>query len=167
MQTSSMDPIINFTWDPSLAEFNGVCWAPYYSSIRDANTVLENIDNASDISALLKKQYIAEAKLLRAFSYTQLYNYFGPVPLRTSTEQEAELARATDSEIRTFIETELNAAVSDLPAPGQEEAFGRATKGAALAVLTKFTLNTKQWQKAADCSQPANGSGLLSTLPSV
>lgn len=143
---------INFTWDPSVAEFNGVCWAPFYRAIRDANFVLENVESAADLSATLKQQFIAEAKFLRAYSYTQLYNYFGAVPLRTSNDQEGTLARASDDEIKTFIETELKACVADLPAPGAEEGFGRGTKGTALATLTKFLLNTKQWQKAADAS---------------
>ncbi len=147
------NPILNFTWDASLGQFNGVCWAPYYQSIRDANLVLENINNISDLSDQLKKQNQAEARFLRAYAYTQLYNYFGPVPLRTSTGQEPNLPRAADAEIKNFIETELNASVADLPAPGREEAFGRATKGSALAVLAKFTLNTKQWQKAADAAK--------------
>ena len=140
---------INFTWDPSVSQFADICWTPFYSSIRDANFVLENINNVADATDALKKQYIAEARFLRAYSYTQLYNYFGAVPLRTGNTQEVALPRATDSELKTFIETELNACVTDLPDPGKEEAFGRATKGTALAALSKFGLNTKQWDKAA------------------
>lgn len=144
---------INFTWDPSVGEFNGICWSPFFRAIRDANFVLENIENVSDVSDQIKKQYIAEARFLRAYAYTQLYNYFGPVPLRISNDQEAALPRASDDEIKNFIETELNASVADLPSPSSEEAFGRATKGSALAALSKFLLNTKQWQKAADASK--------------
>jgi hypothetical protein len=55
--------------------------------------------------------------------------------------------------MKTFIETELTAAIADLPEPGKEEAFSRANKGMAWSVLAKFYLNTKQWQKAADASQ--------------
>jgi hypothetical protein len=144
---------INFSWDPSVGEFAGVCWNPFYRAIRDADLVLENIDNASDASEQLKKQYIAEARFLRAYAYTQLYNYFGPVPLRTSSEEEVALPRATDAEIRTFIEAELRASLTDLPEPGKEEVFGRATKGTALAVLCKFLLNTREWQKTADIAK--------------
>ncbi len=140
---------INFTWDPSVAQFSDVCWAPYYRSIRDANFVLENISNVADAGDQLKKQYIAESRFLRAYAYTQLYFYFGPVPLRTSNSQDVTLARATDTEIRNFIETEITACLADLPDPGKEEAFGRANKGVALAALSKFQLNTKQWDKAA------------------
>lgn len=159
------NPIINFTWDPSLAEFNSVCWAPYYQSIRDVNLVLENINNVSDVSDPLRRQYVAEAKFVRAFAYTQLYNYFGPVPLRTSTEQEPNLPRCSEEEIKAFIETELNASVPDLPAPGKEEGFGRATKGAAQGVLAKFLLNTKQWQKAADVTKQLMGLNYYQLYP--
>ena len=144
---------INFTWDPSVAQFSDICWAPYYRAIRDANFVLENISNVADASDQLKKQYVAESRFLRAYAYTQLYNYFGAVPLRTSNNQEVTLARATDADLKSFVETELTACLADLPDPGKEEAFGRATKGIALATLSKFLLNTKQWDKAAATSK--------------
>jgi hypothetical protein len=100
-----------------------------------------------------RKMYSAEARFLRAYAYEMLYKWFGPVPLRTSSDTPTELARATEEEMKTFIENELLAAIPDLPAPGAEEAFGRVNKGAALGILAKFYLNTKQWQKAADASQ--------------
>jgi len=141
--------IINFTWDPSLGTFQGDVWAPNYRCIRDANRVIENIDGvvASDG---IKKLFLAEAKVLRAQAYAILYNFFGPVPLRTSSDQSIELARATNEEMKSFIESELLTAVPDLPDPGQEEDFGRFNKGNATGILAKFYLNTKQWQKAAD-----------------
>ena len=144
---------INFTWDPSVSQFADICWNPFYRSIRDANFVLENINSVADATDAVKKGYIAEARFLRAYSYTQLYNYFGAVPLRTSNAQDVALPRATDGELKTFIETELTACTTDLPDPGKEEAFGRATKGTALAALSKFLLNTKQWDKAAATSK--------------
>ncbi|WP_229738630.1 RagB/SusD family nutrient uptake outer membrane protein [Parapedobacter pyrenivorans] len=139
---------INFTWDPSVTQLQGIIWGPYYRVIRDANSVLENMDQvqASDAS---KRLFIAEARFLRAYCYAFLHNWYGPVPLRTSGAQEKDLARASEDELKAFIESELEACVSDLPDPGAEELWGRANKGAALAVLSKFLLNTKQWDKAA------------------
>lgn len=148
----TLTQMINFTWDASLGTFQADVWAPNYRCIRDANVVLDNIDNSTMTDAK-RKMYIAEARFLRAYAYDMLYKWFGPVPLRTSSDSPAELARATDEEVKTFIETELLAAIPDLPAPGAEEAFGRANKGAALGILAKFYLNTKQWQKAAETSQ--------------
>jgi starch-binding outer membrane protein, SusD/RagB family len=147
-----LQQLINFTWDASLGTFQADVWAPTYRAIRDANIVLENIESVNTSEAN-KKLYAAEARFLRAYAYELLYKWFGPVPLRISSTSEPILAKATDAEIRTFIETDLMAAIIDLPNPGQEEAFARANKGAALGVLSKHYLNTKQWQKAADACQ--------------
>jgi hypothetical protein len=144
--------MINFTWDANMGTFQGDIWAPEYRSIRDANGVIENIDNVNTTEAN-KKMFKAEARALRAQSYMNLYNYFGPVPLRTSTSQVGDMARATEEEMKTFIETEFKAAIPDLPDPGTEEAFGRFNKAVASGLLAKFMLNTKQWQKAADAAK--------------
>lgn len=152
----TLSQLINFTWDASLGTLQADVWAPTYRTIRDANIVLENIAgvNATDAN---KKLYAAEARFLRAYGYDLLYKWFGPVPLRTSINSEATLARATDEHMKAFIEAELTAAIADLPDPGKEEAFARANKGMAASVLAKFYLNTKQWQKAADaCRQVMN-----------
>ncbi|GAA4781005.1 hypothetical protein GCM10023231_05370 [Olivibacter ginsenosidimutans] len=138
---------INFTWDPSI-DFLTTNWDPPYQAIRDANLLLENMENA-ELSDGEKKVYIAECKFLRAINYYKLYFMFGTVPLRTTTTQTLQLARASEEEIQHFIESELLAAIADLPAPGEEAAYGRAHKAAAMGYLCKFYLNTKQWQKSA------------------
>lgn len=144
--------IINFTWDPSVATFAGDMWNPNYASIRDANGVIENIDKVATTEAN-KKLFRAEARALRGQAYAALYNFFGPVPLRTPATQTGGLARATDEEIKTFIEADLTQALPDLPDPGKEEAYGRMNKGIASGLLSKYYLNTKQWQKAADAAK--------------
>ncbi len=144
--------LINFTWDASLGTFRDDVWSPNYRTIRDANIVIDNIDKVNMPDAK-KKLYAAEAKFLRAYAYSLLYNWFGPVPLRTSSDTPAQLARATDDEMKSSIEKDLVAAIPDLPTPGTEAAFARATKGSATGILAKFYLNTKQWQKAADACQ--------------
>ena len=148
----TLSQLINFTWDASLGTFQADVWAPCYRAIRDANIVLENIDGVITSDAN-KKIYAAEARFLRAYAYEVLYKWFGPVPLRTTTSSEPALARATEEEMKSFIESELIAAITDLPNPGAEEAFARANKGAAWSMLAKHYLNTRQWQKAADACQ--------------
>ncbi|WP_324672768.1 RagB/SusD family nutrient uptake outer membrane protein [Hymenobacter sp. GOD-10R] len=160
-----LSQFINFTWDPSVANFLGDVWAPYYYCIRDANIVLDNVANVTASDAI-KRQFTAEARFLRAYSYSILYSWYGPVPLRTSSTTVKDQARATDDEMKAFIEKELTECVADLPDPGKEQAFGRATKGAAYAALAKFLLNTKQWQKAADVSQSVIGLNYYSLYPS-
>lgn len=142
-------PIINFTWSTSAYSRS---YTGNYDAIRNANIVLENAGRP-DISSEQEAMLRAEARFVRAFSYVNQYLLFGPVPLRTSTEQEQELPRATDEEMRSFIEQELLEVIPNLPAPGEQPAYGRATNGAARGRLAKFYLHTKQWQKAADMAQ--------------
>jgi hypothetical protein len=156
---------INFTWDPSIGTLNADVWAPHYRCIRDANIVLENIDNVATTDAN-KKLYKAEARVLRAFSYDILFSWFGPVPLRTSSAQEGNTARATAEEMNAFIEKELTEAVPDLPLPGKEEAYGRLNQGNGYSILAKHYLNTKQWQKTVDACQKVIGFNYYQLYPS-
>jgi len=143
---------LNFTWDANLDWLFSMLWSPSYLAIRDANSVLDNIDKAN-ISDAGKAQYRAEGRFVRAISYYSLYGYFGPVPIRTTTVNGAsEVPRPTVTEMTSFIENELLAVITDLPEPGAEE-YGRANKGAARAYLCKLYLNTKQWQKCADMAK--------------
>jgi hypothetical protein len=157
-----LQEFVNFTWSPSTGNFRDDVWAPHYRAVRDANLVLENVNNVQGLSDASKKLYIAEAKTLRAFSYDVLRLWFGGVPLRKSSADEAQKARATDDEMKQFIESEYLASIADLPAPGKEEAYSRINKGVVYAMLTKFYLNTKQWQKAADAAKSVMDLGYYS-----
>lgn len=138
----------DFNWDPTM-DFLIQNWDSPYQCIRNANIVLESLEG-SDLSAEDKVLYEAEAKFLRAISYYKLYFFFGPVPLRTSTTQELSLAKASEDEIKEFMERELLSAIESLPDPGNEPERYRAHKAAAMGFLIKFYLNTKQWQKTDD-----------------
>lgn len=160
----TLTQLINFTWDASLGTFQADVWAPTYRAIRDANIVLENIDGVN-VNEQKRRMYAAEARYLRAYAYELLYKWFGPVPLRTTSTSEPALARATDAEMRAFISSELQAAIPDLPNPGSEEAFARANKGAAWAMLAKHYLNTKQWDKAAEAAKAVMDFGYYELFP--
>ncbi|WP_225444224.1 RagB/SusD family nutrient uptake outer membrane protein [Echinicola arenosa] len=156
--------MIDFTWDASVGWMYGDMWLKPYRAIRNANVVLENVD-AADISEDLKRTYASEARFIRALSYYYLHSWFGPVPIRQSSEDELYLARPSEEEIRQFVESELLAVIPNLPDPGEEQAYGRVTNGGARALLTKFYLNTKQWQKAADMAQEVMDMGNYSLYP--
>ena len=141
--------LIDFTWDSNHSQIQSQ-WVVYFNSIRDANIVLDNLDNEF-FSDEFKQLTEAEVHFLRGWDYSELYNLFGPVPLYTSSSDDPLLTRASDSEVRTFIEQELNLAIQTLPVTAP--AYGRASKGAAMGVLCKYYLNTKQWQNAADVAQ--------------
>ncbi|GAB3431525.1 RagB/SusD family nutrient uptake outer membrane protein [Niabella aquatica] len=142
---SFFTPLVNYTWNSNLAYF-GIIWNQLYAVIRDANIVISKAAGNSG-----KAQLVAEAKFLRGQSYYLLHDWFGPVPLHKTPSDDVYLARATESETINFIEQDLKEAAAVLPE--KQAQYGKATKGAALAFLTKLYLNAKQWQKCADAAQ--------------
>lgn len=139
----------NFTWDSNHGQIISV-WNVYFSSILNANIVMDNIDRDA-FSDEFKQLTVAEVNFLRGYAYSELYNLYGPLPIYTSAADDPLQPRASEAETMSFIEQELNAAIAGLP--GDPSAFGRASKGAAMGVLCKYYMNTKQWQEAADMAE--------------
>lgn len=156
---------INFTWDATNG-FLYSSWSKAYGGIRDANIILDNKDKASGVQANTLKQFVAEARFIRAAEYSYLYNFFGPVPLITSGNNvNPNQAKASDDSISNFIINELTAAAVDLP-PTQAMR-GRATQGTALAVLCKFYLHKHMWQQSADVAKQIMDLNGYSLYPDV
>lgn len=141
--------MMEWTWDASQGHFNGT-YNRMYNVVRDANLILDNVQEVEGIPEEDLNTLVAEARFLRAWAYYRLYIYFGPTPLRTSTDDPQEMTRASEDEMEQFIETEILEVIPDLPTPGEEANYGRATNGGAMGLLTKFYLNSKQWEKAAE-----------------
>ncbi|MEH0152866.1 RagB/SusD family nutrient uptake outer membrane protein [Limibacter armeniacum] len=163
-ENRTLSLFINFTWDPSVAWLEVDMWNQAYFAIRDANLLIDNVDN-SDADEAMKAQLKAEARYIRATEYAFLYGWFGSVPLVVSSTDAEPKGRASEEEIKDFIAMELSEIVADLPAPGQEAQYGRASKGHALGILTKFYLNTKQWQKVVEVSQQLMDLGYYELYP--
>jgi hypothetical protein len=144
-------PLEDFTWNAS-HEFFDVGWTRYYNGIYRANVVIDNVSSIA-FDEERKKQIIAEAKFLRASGYIYLYDLFGPTPIITSSISNSadRPSRATKEEFIQFVTDELTAVSEILPVAAKQ--YGRATKGAALAFLTKFYLNNKDWAKANETAQ--------------
>lgn len=124
-------------------------WRKFYSTNLRANTVIERVPDI-DMDVDRRAQIVAEARFLRAFCYYSLHDLFGAVPLVLTSETSAldRPSRATEEEFDAFIATEFSEVAAILPAT--QEQYSRATKGAALGLLSKYYLNNKEWQLAAD-----------------
>ena len=79
--------------------------------------------------------------------YSIIQSFFGPVPLHTSSSDEALKPRATDAEMRAQIESDLTDAMNALPV--STDKFGKATKGAART----FDKVLSQYGRAADMAK--------------
>jgi starch-binding outer membrane protein, SusD/RagB family len=131
-------------------------WASLYRMILRANVVIDRTTVWTAITTLEqqhKKQYIAEAKFLRAYANFLLVNCYGAVPLRkdyVSTVADKYPSRNTVAEVWKAVEDDLKDAQVDLPISYDAQNLGRATKGAATALLGKSYLYQKKWQAAQD-----------------
>src|SRR5689334_11464087 len=118
----------NMTWTPTSAAtlnfFNGV-WNNPYQGVARANLFLSALETSSNPN---KATLVAEVKTIRAYFYYVLMDFFGGVPIVTTTEP-GQFARNTRREVFDFIETELLAARPDLPASRPQADNGRVTQG--------------------------------------
>jgi hypothetical protein len=162
---STASLLLNFTWDASSNVGSAFMWGAYWDGIRNTNIVLDNVDRVDEYSEAEKERIKAEARFVRVQCYYILWNQFGTVPLRTSTEDALELPRASEEEFFSFMESELQAVIPVLPEPGNEPNYGRAHSGAARALLTKWYLNTRQWQKSANMAQEIISNGHFELYP--
>ena len=158
-------PFEEYTVDAGNADLTDT-WREIYQAIRNCNSLLDYIDGVSSLPAAKVAAFKAEATFLRAWNYSELYDLFGPVPLVTSTlDLSFEYPKATDAEMKAFIEAEYRSAIANLPV--NQSAKGKATKGAAQAMLGRFLMNTRQWQKAADVLQDVISLGKYGLLDDI
>src|SRR5207248_10798372 len=105
---------------------------------------------AIHMDATLRPRIIGEAKFIRALLYFNLVNLYGNVPLILVPPAPTDRPpNATPAAIYAQIETDLTDAAAVLPTSYASTDVGRATKGAALAMLGKAQLQQRKWQQAA------------------
>jgi hypothetical protein len=143
-------------------------WRRYYDGIFKCNVVLDGLpaDNAS-VSAAVRQQATGQAQFLRAYYYFQLAAIYGNVPLRLKVETPAELQSPAVAQAQIYAQVELDcqAAMAALPATWTGADVGRATKGAAMALLAKTYLYEQKWTLAAQTAQAVEALGTYSLLP--
>lgn len=159
-------------------------WSTPYSNVRKINILLSKLPSVP-LSQPLRTRMAAEARFLRAWYYHLLLINFGGVPIIGDTiyglNDNINLPRASFKETVDYIVDELDAVAAILPAPTEysEQDFGRATRGACLALKSRVllyaasplfngnsvatgalagtvsypTFDVSLWQKAADAAE--------------
>ena len=130
-------------------EVNYDTWWHHWRGIYRANQVLDKVPGIT-MSNNLKRQYLGEARFLRALYYYNLVTIWGNIPLVLAPSQPADKpAQVPQEQVWAQIEKDLNDAIADLPEAYTGEEVGRATKGAAYALLGRAHLQQKEWAQAA------------------
>lgn len=125
----------------------GDYWSANYNVIFRANRVLENLDVVADQSA--SNKFEGEAKYARALSHFNMVRAFGGVPIvdRVIIPSDTDyFSRDDANEVLNAIEADLVDASSLLPSTNS---YGRATSGAASALLGKVRLTKGDFSGAA------------------
>lgn len=137
-------------WTPGNSHF--YFWQSYYNGIRSATYFMNHIDGNKEILNLdgqaLIDQYKAEARFLRAWFYSMILRQYGPAVLigdkelaPDATSADLQLPRSPYDECVDYIVSELDKAAEVLPVvPLTDRDYGRATKGAALAIKARILL---------------------------
>ncbi|MFL9845143.1 RagB/SusD family nutrient uptake outer membrane protein [Flavobacterium rhizosphaerae] len=146
----------NLEFTSSAGSF-GAMWTNWYKSIGRATYAIEYTENYGLTDEGYKNRLIGEAKFLRALNYFWLVRGWGDVPLQHINLEE----RAPKADVYAYIEEDLLDAITKLPAKSQYAPtdLGRATKGAAQALLSKVYLYEQKWQQAYDMAQTVINSG--------
>jgi len=123
-------------------------WQQHYASINKANVALARIPDIT-MDTKLKNKLLGEAYFLRALNYFNLVRLYGDVPLLlTDQTQEAvedlEVARTPATDVYAQIVSDLKTSSALFKAGTTPEA-GRATEGAAKALLSKVYLTKRDW----------------------
>lgn len=130
-------------------------WRDAYIGIYRANQVLANMDNVS-MSEAVRIQIEAEARFLRAFFYNSLYRGYngGSVIIHTSVPEMRDdfyKKPSPASEVYALILQDLEFAYQNLPQSYDDSSdLGRATWGAATAMLGKLHLNELNYSIAKE-----------------
>jgi hypothetical protein len=124
----------------------GSAWGTSFTCINTINGVLK-YGQSIDLPEATKKQYLAQAKFLRAFWYFYLVQTWGDVPLHTEfiTVPSQAAKRDPVAEVYKLIIQDLTEAAAALPDKPTAPFLGKAaTKPVALFFLAKAYL-TRGW----------------------
>ena len=140
------DQLGTFAWNAENASVSTV-WQIHYKAITLANVAIERIPSIQ-MDETVRSRLVNEGKFLRALLYFNLVRMYGSVPLIVSEKEPLYPEVASVDAVYAQIITDLKAAEA-LPLDGNIQE-GRATSGAAKALLAKVYLTRKDWKNASD-----------------
>lgn len=154
--------ILNGATTADNAVMNSV-WNGLYTVIHRSNTVIDNGPNITDNTAL-RDRCVGEAKFLRGWAYFELVTMWGPVPVYTTqvTAPDQFQARKSVDSVYIQIIKDLTEAAAALPATIADQ--GRATKGAANALLGRVYMQKGDYASAKTALQAVMNAGIYSLV---
>jgi hypothetical protein len=134
-----------------------LAWKQIYLGINRTNIAIDNIPNIGGGDPALRARLVNEAKFLRALLYFNAVRLWGDVPLVLHEAEELKnevlkVGRTDKETVYAQIISDLTDALA-LPAVYTDADKGRATSGAAKALLADVYLTRKEWKKARETAE--------------
>ena len=155
---TALDQLSTFTHGPDNGAIYDV-WKQHYKAITLANIAIERIPPIV-MDETLKARLVNEAKFLRALLYFDMVRMFGRIPLLLNEVESVTPEVSEVEDVYAQIINDLTDA-ENLPAE-QADGRGRATQGAAKALLAKVYLTQKNYTKTVEKTQEVIDMGLYS-----
>lgn len=140
----------------------GAMWSDNYATINLVNVIIDKLPVYATYDKAIQKQFVAEAKFIRAAAYLNLIKLFGEgalegkmenlgVPLRLTAfdgyDGSQNIPRSTNGQVYSQIIKDLNEAIPDLNAAftTNVDLHARATKASARALASRVSLYKRDY----------------------
>lgn len=154
--------------DPGLPNMHAMTWGANNSFIEGmyfrlattvsfANSFIKNAEGLAESNPEVK-QYIAEARFIRAYAYYNLMDLYANVPLVTEISQDLP-TQSNREEIFAFVESEL-LDIQNILGEARNVEYGRVDRVAAYGLLSRLYLNAETWINQAKYTESITYSNL-------
>lgn len=146
-------------------------WTNSYNFIYQANSILEGLQNSNSLSEPVKKQLSGEALFLRAFWHFYLLNFYGDIPIVTTTDYtiNARLPRSAKASVfeqieKDLLQSKILLSAKYVAANSVSEASNRVRPNtyASATLLARVYLHQKKYKNAVEEATYIIESGLYS-----
>jgi hypothetical protein len=176
----SSDELLNFFPNQTLDDYRNnsiqvtnpaLPWGNFYNIIYQTNEAIDNLQSNPSLPPAAKNQFLGESKFIRAFCYFYLANFFGDVPLLTTSN-----VVITQSAGRASIEKVYDQIISDLRdaetlLPNDYSVYDgehtRANRLVAIAFLARVYLFNRNWAGADSAATSVLESGKYNLLDDI
>lgn len=131
-------------WDSDrTGNFNASVLDNAFYALRITNTVLEQVAETGFLSTEQREQLIGQAYFFRGWYYFQIILRLGGMPIfdrAYTSDEDLDFERLSYHQSHAFVVANMDSAFKYLPHVWDDLQYGRATKGAALAVKSMAAL---------------------------
>lgn len=160
--TGIRDVYLNLQNDSNLKVLD--FWTSSYKNVYIANAIIEGVEKSNTLTVKEKSRIKGEALLMRSLIYFYLMQIYGDIPYTVTTDftVNQSLSRTPFQQVCTFIENDLNTAVSLLDDNYRNAERIYPNRKVAQLVLAKVYMTEKKWNLAESILNDISGSSLYS-----